>query len=64
MSKGLEYYKDFIDGLVELKNGVDGKRILGKGYPNNEENQPYNELLASLTIEQKEVLAKLVQKAD
>lgn len=45
MSKGLEYYKDFIDGLVKLKNGVDSKRILGKGYPNNEENQPYNELL-------------------
>lgn len=37
MSKGLEYYKDFIDGLVEQKDGVDGKRILGKGYPNNEE---------------------------
>lgn len=63
MNKGLEYYKNFIDGLVEQKNGVDGKRILGKGYPNNEENQPYNELLASLTTEQKEVLAKLVQKA-
>ena len=60
---GLEYYKSFIDGLVEIKNGVDGKRILGKGYPDNEENQPYNELLASLTVEQKEVLAKLVQKA-
>ena len=63
MSKGLEYYKNFIDGLVEQKNGVDGKRILGKGYPHNEENRPYNELLASLTLEQKEVLAKLVQKA-
>ena len=63
MSKGLEYYKKFIDELVKQKSGVDGKRILGKGYPNTEENQPYNELLQSLTFEQKEVLAKLVQKA-
>lgn len=63
MNKGLEYYKNFIDGLVERKDGVDRKRILDKGYPNNEENQPYNDLLASLTIEQKEVLANLVQNA-
>lgn len=60
---GLDYYKDFIDGLVEQKNGVDGKRILGNGYPKNEENQPYNDLLAALSQDQKEVLAKLVQKA-
>ena len=62
MSKGLEYYKKFIDGLVTQKNGIDEKRILGKGYPNTKENQPYNELLDSLTSKQKEVLAKLVQK--
>lgn len=29
MSKGLEYYKKFIDGLVTQKNGIDEKRILG-----------------------------------
>ncbi len=63
MKNGLDYYREFIDGLVELKNGVDRKRILGNGYPDNEENQPFNELLAALTQEQKEVLAKLVQKA-
>lgn len=63
MSKGLEYYKVFIDGLVEQRDGVEGKRIVGKGYPDNEENKPYNELLALLTPEQKEVLAKMVQKA-
>lgn len=48
MKNGLDYYKEFIDGLVKLKNGVDGKRILGNGYPDNEENQPFNELLAAL----------------
>ena len=63
MSAGLEFYKKFIDGLVERKEGVDRKWILDKGYPNNEENQPYNELLAYLSTEQKEVLANLVQNA-
>lgn len=63
MNKGLEYYKDFIDGLVKRKDGVLSKWILGKGYPDNEDNRLYNELLASLSPIQKEVLAKLVQEA-
>ncbi len=63
MDTGLKYYKDFIDGLVEQKNGVEGKWILDKGYPNIEDNKSYNELLASLSPEQKEILAKLVQQA-
>lgn len=63
MSKGLELYKAFIDGLVEQKNGVEAKRIVGKGYPQNEDNKAINELLGVLTSEQKEVLAKMVQDA-
>lgn len=63
MNTGLEYYKDFIDGLVKRKNGVLGKWILENGYPDNEENREYNELLNSLSLEQREVLAKLVQDA-
>lgn len=63
MNAGLEYYKDFIDGLVKRKNGVLGKWILENGYPDNEENREYNELLNSLSSEQREVLAKLVQDA-
>ena len=63
MSKGLELYKEFIDGLVGRKNGTDTQRILGKGYPDTEEKRPYNELIASLSEEQKQVLAKLVQGA-
>ncbi len=63
MSKGLKLYKAFIDGLVEQKNGVDARRILGKGYPQTDENKEINDLLKSLTAEQKEVLAKMVQEA-
>ena len=63
MGKGLELYKSFIDGLVEQKDSVDSRRILGNGFPDTEENKPYNELINSLTSEQKEVLAQLVQKS-
>ena len=63
MNKGLDYYKGFIDGLVKRKDGVDSRRILGKGYPQTEENKALNELLSSLTPEQKSVLARTVQKA-
>ena len=63
MTLGLKYYKDFIDGLVKQKNGVDSQRILGKGYPDNEENKPYNDLLAAMTPEQKAVLADMVGRA-
>lgn len=63
MNEGLEYYKNFIDGLVKRKNGVLSKWIMEKGYPNVEENRKYNELLESLSSAQKEVLAKLVQEA-
>ena len=63
MNKGLEYYKNFIDGLVKRKDGVLSKWILEKGYPDTEDNRLYNELLDSLSPVQKEVLAKLVQEA-
>lgn len=63
MNEGLEYYKNFIDGLVKRKNGVFSKWIMENGYPNVEENRKYNELLESLSSAQKEVLAKLVQEA-
>ena len=62
MNKGLEYYKSFIDGLVSQKDGVVGKWILENGYPDTEDNQPYNDFLASLSYEQKEILAKIVQR--
>ncbi len=63
MEKGLEQYKAFIDGLVARKNGVEAKRIMEKGYPQNDENKAVNQLLNGLTPEQKAVLAKLAQDA-
>jgi len=63
MERGLERYKAFIDGLVARKNGVEAKRIMGKGYPQNEDNKAVNQFLNSLTPEQKAVLANMVQEA-
>ena len=56
MNKGLEYYKDFIDGLVSRKDGVLGEWILKSGYPDSE-------LMNSLSQEHKELIVKLVQEA-
>lgn len=45
MNKGLELYKAFIDGLVERKNGVEAKRIMEIGYPQNDDNKAINFLM-------------------
>lgn len=63
MNKGLNLYKAFIDGLVKRKNGVESKRIMETGYPQNDDNKAINKLLDVLTPEQKAVLAKMVQEA-
>lgn len=51
MERGLELYKAFIDGLVKRKDGVLGKWIIGKGYPNTDDNKEINVLLKSLSAE-------------
>ena len=60
MERGLELYKAFIDGLVKRKDGVLGKWIIGKGYPNTDDNKEINDLLNSLSAEQKSIVAKMV----
>ena len=55
MKNELELYKSFIDGLVDLKDGVLSKWILEKGYPNTDENKDINELLSTLSDDQKAV---------
>ncbi len=63
MANVLELYKSFIDGLVSIKDGVLVKWILEKGYPDTAENKDINELLSSLSEDQKKVLAKLATQA-
>ena len=61
MSKELELYKAFIDGLVDRKNSITARWVKGDGFPRTEDNQAKNELLAALTSEQKGVLAEMLQ---
>lgn len=63
MERGLELYKAFIDGLVKRKDGVLCKWIIGKGYPNTDDNKEINNLLNALSAEQKSIVAKMVSKA-
>lgn len=63
MERGLELYKAFIDGLVKRKDGVLGKWIIGNGYPNTDDNKEINDLLNSLSAEQKSIVAKMVSEA-
>lgn len=62
MSRELELYKTFIDGLVERKDSMTALRIKGGGFPKTEDNKAKNELLATLTPEQKGVLAEMLQE--
>lgn len=53
MSKELELYKKFIDGLVEQKESVTARWIMEDGFPKNGDNEEENKLLQELTPEQK-----------
>ena len=61
MSKALELYKAFIDGLVKRKDSITALWIKGDGFPKTEDNKAKNDLPATLTPEQKDVLAKMLQ---
>ncbi len=61
MSKDLELYKAFIDGLVKRKQSVTAQRVKEGSFPKTEDNKAKNALLASLSPEQIEVLAQILK---
>ena len=61
MSKDLELYKAFIDGLVKRKQSVAAQWVKEGSFPKTEDNKAKNELLASLSPEQREVLAQILE---
>lgn len=61
MSKNLEMYKAFIDGLVERKDSITARWVKGDGFPKTEDNNAKNELLATLSPEQKGIIAEMLQ---
>lgn len=62
MGKELELYKAFIDGLVEQKDSVTAKWVLEGSFPHTEDNRAKNKFLSSLTLEQKSMLAEMLQE--
>lgn len=63
MSQELKEYQTFVDDIVDLNSSVQSKWVLGNGYPETPENEKSNELLSALSVEQRHVLADMLQKA-
>ena len=59
----IEEYKAFVDGFVPLDGGVIEDWVRGPGFPVSPENRARNELLASLSQQQREVVAGIVAQA-
>ena len=62
MGKELDFYKNFIDGLVERKDSMTAQWVKEGKFPKINENSAQNDLIAALTTEQKEVLAQMLQE--
>ena len=63
MKTPIQLYKDFVDGLVKCRPGVEGRWITGRGWPDLPENKPINELLSQLTPQQRELVAQIAGEA-
>ena len=58
---GLQLYKDIVDGLADLHEGVHRVWVMERGYPDTDDNKEINELLKILTPQQKQILAKMME---
>ncbi len=65
MNDALQLYKSFIDEVVNRKEYVCAAWVLeGREFPDvDETNKKFNQLLSSLTTEEKEMLSHMLQKA-
>ena len=60
-SPSITLWQSFVDGFAEIGDGVLHKWITERGeYPDLPENREANQLLASLTSEQRRVLANMI----
>lgn len=60
----VELWKSFVDEFAQLHDGVFEKWVLHEGsYPNRQENSEINEFLKSLTVQQREILVKMLINA-
>ncbi|MGC5328751.1 DUF6547 family protein [Brevibacillus sp. SYSU BS000544] len=59
----IDEYKQLIDDLVVIRPSVLVRWVKEKGWPETPENEKINQFLSSLTHDQKEILADIVQQA-
>jgi hypothetical protein len=63
LTKGLEKYRELIDGLVKRREGVLPLWVREKGWPRLPENEKVNAFLSRLTPDERETLAQIVREA-
>lgn len=59
----LEKYREFVDGLVERRDGVLPRWIREKGWPQLPENENINALLSRLKPDEREIVAQIAREA-
>jgi len=64
MSIKLESYKSFIDDIVAIKESVKSTWVLKGTYPDVPDNQNRNNILATLSEEQRIEIAKMIQESN
>ena len=64
MSIEIEAYKSFIDDVVAIKETVKSTWVSNGSYPDVPANKKRNEILSSLSKEQRTEMAKIVQESN
>ena len=63
MNKRLKLYREFIDDLTKIRNGVLHIWVTKTGWPKLPENDKYNNLLDKLNKDEKTILAEMIQQS-
>jgi len=63
MNERLRLYKEFIDDLSKIRDGVLKMWVTQKGWPKLPENEKYNRLLDKLTKDEKDTLSEMIQQS-
>ena len=64
MSIKLDSYKSFIDDIVGIKKSVKSTWVLKGSYPDVPDNKKRNDILATLSEEQRIEIAKMIQESN
>ncbi|MDX2211721.1 MAG: DUF6547 family protein [Oculatellaceae cyanobacterium bins.114] len=63
MQLSLQLYKEFVDGLVNIRYGILSNWVRTNSLPEVSENEKINQLLSHLDVEQREIIAAMLDRA-